>query len=190
MCVGGNVLYRVVFLLGRKPCWAVLSRSVMSDSLRPTDCSLPGPSVHEDSPGKSSGEGCLALFQEIFSTQESNPGLPIAGGFFSVWVTREAQEYWSDSLSLLQGNFQANSRNRGFLHCRQILYQLSYLGSPGKTWEVTWEALSLWLIMKRSQHMAIWEKDLFCKRNSQQRCSYQKGDEKLLTYSGNSILSS
>ena len=94
------------------------------------------------------------------------------------------------SLSLLQGNFQANSRNRGFLHCRQILYQLSYLGSPGKPWEVTWEVLSLWLIMKRSQHMAIWEKDLFCKRNSQQRCSYQKGDEKLLTYSGNSILSS
>ena len=30
----------------------------------------------------------------------------IAGGFFTVWATREAQEYWSvGSLSLLQGNF-------------------------------------------------------------------------------------
>ena len=33
--------------------WAVLSRSVMSESLWPLNCSLPGSSVHGDSPGKS-----------------------------------------------------------------------------------------------------------------------------------------
>ena len=34
------------------------------------------------------------------------------------------------SLSLLQGNFLTQELNWGLLHCRQILYQLSYWGSP------------------------------------------------------------
>ena len=38
--------------------------------------SLPGSSVHGDSPGKNTGVGCHALLQGIFSTQGSNPGLP------------------------------------------------------------------------------------------------------------------
>ena len=42
----------------------------------PINCSPPGPSVHEDSPGKNTGVGCHALFQGIFPTQGSNPGLP------------------------------------------------------------------------------------------------------------------
>ena len=53
----------------------------------PMDCSLPGSSVHADSPGKNTGVGCHGLLQGIFPTQELNWGL---------------------------------------LHCRQILYQLSY----------------------------------------------------------------
>ena len=34
------------------------------------------------------------------------------------------------SLSLLQGIFLTQELNRGLLHCRSILYQLSYQGSP------------------------------------------------------------
>ena len=34
------------------------------------------------------------------------------------------------SLSLLQGIFPTQESNWGLLHCRQILYQLSYEGSP------------------------------------------------------------
>ena len=34
------------------------------------------------------------------------------------------------SLSLLQGIFPTQESNQGFLHCRQILYQLSYQRSP------------------------------------------------------------
>ena len=34
------------------------------------------------------------------------------------------------SLSLLQGIFPTQGSNWGLLHCRQILYQLSYQGSP------------------------------------------------------------
>ena len=40
------------------------------------DYSLPGSSVHGDSPGKNTGVGCPALLQGIFPTQGSNPGLP------------------------------------------------------------------------------------------------------------------
>ena len=40
------------------------------------DCSLPGSSVHGDSPGKNTGVGCHSLLQRIFQTQGSNPGLP------------------------------------------------------------------------------------------------------------------
>ena len=49
--------------------WTVLSGSVVCDS-------LPGASVHVDSPGKNTGVGCWVLLQEIFPTQGSNPGLP------------------------------------------------------------------------------------------------------------------
>ena len=41
----------------------------------PRDYSLPGSSVHGDSPGKNTGVGCHALLQGIFPTQGSNPGL-------------------------------------------------------------------------------------------------------------------
>ena len=47
------------------------------------DCSLPGSSVHGNSPGKKTGVGCHAFLQGIFTTQGSNPGLScIAGRFF------------------------------------------------------------------------------------------------------------
>ena len=35
------------------------------------------------------------------------------------------------NLSLLQGNVPTQELNRGLLQCRQILYHLSYQGSPG-----------------------------------------------------------
>ena len=41
----------------------------------PMDCSLPGSSVHGDSPSKNNGVGCHTLLQGIFQTQGLNPGL-------------------------------------------------------------------------------------------------------------------
>ena len=40
------------------------------------DCSPPGSSVHEDSPGKNTGVGGHALLWGILPTQGLNPGLP------------------------------------------------------------------------------------------------------------------
>ena len=39
---------------------------------------------------KNTGVGTLSLLQGIFLTQESNWGLLIAGGFFTIWDIREA----------------------------------------------------------------------------------------------------
>ena len=98
----------------------------------PMDCSPPGSSVHGDSPGKNTGAGCHALLQgpnprieprspalQADSLPSEPPGKPMDTGV--------------GSLSLLQGIFLTQKLNRGLLHCRRILYQLSHQGSPLKT---------------------------------------------------------
>jgi len=43
-----------------------------------------------------------------------------------------------DSLSFLQQNFSTQESNRGLLHCRWILYQLSYQGWSDNKQFVNW----------------------------------------------------
>ena len=52
--------------------------AVMSNSLQPHGLYSPW-----NSPVQNTGVGSLSLLQGIFPTQESNPGLPNAGGFFT-----------------------------------------------------------------------------------------------------------
>ena len=56
----------------------------------------------------------------------------IAGGFFTSWATREEQEYWSGWFPLSSRSSWPRNRTGVSLRCRQILYQLSYQGSPGR----------------------------------------------------------
>ena len=51
-------------------------------------------------------------------------------GLYSPWNS-PSQNTRVGSLSLLQGIFPTQGSNPGFTSCRQILYQLSYQGSPG-----------------------------------------------------------
>ena len=53
-------------------------------------------------------------------------------GLYSLWNS-PGQNTGVGSLSLLQGIFPTQGSNPGLLHCRQILYQLSYQGSPTLT---------------------------------------------------------
>ena len=55
----------------------------------------------------------------------------IASGLFTSWATRKPKNTGVGSLSLLQWSFPTQESNQGLLHWRQILYQLSYQGSPG-----------------------------------------------------------
>ena len=50
-------------------------------------------------------------------------------GLYSPWNS-PGQNTGVGSLSLLQGIFPTQELNQGLLHCRQVLYQLSYQGSP------------------------------------------------------------
>ena len=50
-------------------------------------------------------------------------------GLYSRWNS-PGQNPGVGSLSLLQGLFPTQGSNLGLLHCRRILYQLSYQGSP------------------------------------------------------------
>ena len=46
----------------------------------------------------------------------------IAGGFFTIWATKEPKNAGVGSLSFLQGIFLIQEVNLGLLHWRQILY--------------------------------------------------------------------
>ena len=61
----------------------------------------------------------------------------IAGRFFFFFLPAKPQgkpkNFGMGSLSLLQSIFPTQESNQGILHCRQILHQLGYQGSPVMT---------------------------------------------------------
>ena len=73
-------------------CCAVLCLVTQSclTLCNPMDYSPPGSSVHEDSPGKSTGVGCHALLQGIFPMQGWNLHLLHCRRILYSWATREA----------------------------------------------------------------------------------------------------
>ena len=143
------------------------------------DCNPPGSSVHGILQARILE--WVPSLQGIFLTQGSNCHLlclpALAGGFFITSTSWEAQSRGSSqptalqadslpseppgkpmntgvgSLSILQGIFPFQESNRGLLHCRRILYQLSYQGN-------------LWLLLlstmfSRCTHIIPWMKTSF-----------------------------
>ena len=99
----------------------------------PTDCSSPGSSVHGVSPGKNTEVGGQAVLQGIFPTQGSNPtqGSPaLQAHSLPGEPPGNPKNTGVGSLSLFQGIFLTQESNWVLWHCRLILYQLSYQGSP------------------------------------------------------------
>ena len=90
----------------------------------PMDCSLPGSSVHGFSrPEYWSG-------QPFASPGDlPNPGMEPRLQVDSLPVQPQGKPKYTGvgSLSLLQGTFPTQESNWGLLHCRWILYQLSYV---------------------------------------------------------------
>ena len=106
----------------------------MSDLLGPHGLYRPWNSLSQDT-----GVGSLSLLQGIFPTQGLNPGHPHS---LPAEPQGKPENTGVGSLSLLQQIFSTQESNWGLLHCRQILYQLSYLGS---LFWVGWEAnVLLW----------------------------------------------
>ena len=94
------------------------------------DCSLPGSSIHGVSPVKNTGVSCHALLQGTFprGIEPRYPALQVDSLLSE--PPGKLKNTRVGSLSLLQGIFLIQKSNQGLLHCRQILYQLSYQGSP------------------------------------------------------------
>ena len=63
------------------------SQSVMSDALQPYGLYSPW-----NSPGQNTG---VFFSRETSHPKDRTQVSHIAGGFFTSWATREAQEYWS-----------------------------------------------------------------------------------------------
>ena len=63
----------------------------------PMDCSLPGFFLHGDSPGKNTGYGLPCPLPGDLPNPGIKPRSLALQRFFTVWATREAQEYWSES---------------------------------------------------------------------------------------------
>ena len=109
---------------------SVLSRSVLSNSLRPNgERRLAGYSPWGFS-RQEYWSGCCIL-QGIFPTQRLNLGLPHCRQIlYHLSHQGKPKNAGVGSLSLLQGIFPTEELNWGLLDCRQILYQLDYQGSP------------------------------------------------------------
>ena len=78
---------------------------------------------------KNTGVGSSSLLQGIFPTQGSNSGLHTEGVSLPAEPQGKPKNTGVGSLSLLQRIFPTQGSNQGLLHCRQILYHLSYQGS-------------------------------------------------------------
>ena len=126
----------------------------------PMDGSLPGSSIHEDSPGKNTGVGCHALSRGSFQPRDWTQVSHIKRRYFTCWATRETQEYRNaysvpigtekKSLVLFQGVFQTQELNLLLLYCRQILYQLNY--------QIDWQCCDSfgWIVNGDSEYMNMY----------------------------------
>ena len=122
----------------------------MSDCLQPQGLYSPW-----NCPGQDTGVGRLSLLQRIFPTQGLNPGLPHCRQTLYSLSHQEIPQNLHDTvlsmmtlcdpmdplnslgqntgvgrLSLLQRILPIQESNWSLLHCRQILCQLNYQGSP------------------------------------------------------------
>ena len=99
----------------------------------PMDCSPPGSSIHGYSPGKNTGGGCHVLLHGDLPDPEIKPRSPtLQVDSLPSEPTGKPTNTEVSSLSLRQRIFPTQESNQGPLHCRQILYKLSYPGSPGR----------------------------------------------------------
>ena len=80
---------------------------------------------------RNTGVGSLPLLQGIFPTQRLEPRSPaLQADSLPAEPQGKHKNTGMGSLSLLQGIFSTQESNQGPVHCRWILHQLSYQGSP------------------------------------------------------------
>ena len=109
----------------------------MSDSLRPHRWQPTRLLCSWGSPGKNTGVGCHFLLQcmKVKSESKVPQSCPICNQWTAAHKASLSMGFSRQGYSmvchlLLQGIFPTQESNLGLLHCRQILYRVSYQGSP------------------------------------------------------------
>ena len=86
---------------------------------------------HHQLSAQNTGVGSRSLLQWSSQPRDRTQVSRIAGKFFTSWAIREAPEYWSGvAHAYSRGSSQLRNWTPDLLHCRRILYQLSYQESP------------------------------------------------------------
>ena len=94
------------------------------------------------SPGQNTGVVAFPLSRGFFPTQGAKSRLPaLQVDSLPAESQGKPKNTAMDSLSLLQWIFLTQESKWGLLNCRLILYQLSYQGSPTRTYFIAWGAL-------------------------------------------------
>ena len=84
-----------------------------------------------NSPGQNSGVGSLSLLQGGLPNPGIKPRSPeLQADSLPSELPGKPKNTGVGSLSLLQQIFLTQESNQGLLHCKRILYQLSYQGGP------------------------------------------------------------
>ena len=145
--------------------WMKVKRLVAqscSTLCKPMDCSPPDSSVHGILQAQILEWVAMPSSRGSSQPRDQTQVSHISGRFFTVWAPRESHEYWSGTLSLLWKIFLTRESNRGLLHCRRILYHLSYQRSDGilfsakkrnelSVHEKTWRKLQYMLLSESNQ---------------------------------------
>ena len=102
------------------------------------DYSLPGTSVHGDSPGKNARVSCHALLQENLPNPGTEPRFAaLQADSLLFELPGKPKNGGVGSPVLLQEIFLTQELNQSLLHGRRILYQLSYQGSLSSRYACT-----------------------------------------------------
>ena len=94
-----------------------------------TFCESESQSVVSYSPGQNTGGGSLSLLQGSSQPRDRTQVSHIAGGFFTSWATREAQEYWSGWPIHSPGDLPDPGIKLGSPALQVDSFQLSYEGN-------------------------------------------------------------
>ena len=112
------------------PAWSA-SPSVVSDTWQPHGLHSPW-----NSPGQNTGVGSLSLLQGNLPIPGIEPrSSTLQADSLPAEPPGKPKNPGMGSISLLQRIFANQELNQDLLHGRQILYQLSYQGSPSPAWE-------------------------------------------------------
>ena len=95
---------------------------------------LPGPRAprhqHHRALNVPETSGVVVSAEKLKSEGESHSIVSDSATPRTIQSMQFSRPEYRSSLSLLQGIFPTQGSNRSLLHCRQILHQLSYQGSP------------------------------------------------------------